>query len=431
MYVYIQKMSILVRYLNGDLEEFKNCSETKLKTWIAKSRNVSPDYIQIVQVDNNDHEMYETYVKIYMAWIDQPRLVFSVPKPSGRRIYNTEGLRWLTVCENESIILFFLKFNKIDYLKLLFRNPHPLVVSHILDNLKRHTLTHELLPFITANPADAVVDYVLNHRMFDEHIGNRWSIMNTNPQMVERVIQHYPYPSFKPFRDSEEYDIFESGCSNTNTTMIEHLWKCNQEKCMSTTAFWENPSPFAQQLAVNFYKTHLGTPQMNNSHQFLYMSSALRQCYPDTVREFIKIMDLSPVYLQMALVNHSDIMVDHLFSHPDVYLTEGNLEHGLCLNQNPRLVEYLLTHFSHTKLFPHLLANSNDRAVEESIKWFEPLIAENREVAVYNARVYDMNYNRNVEMLHFLLEKLPEVMLDTFIICETVGKMNDIQIKFV
>lgn len=396
-------MAISVKLLNGDVIVLDCVRYDNVIQQLSTLLNVHPQQLSIFE----SCEIGET-CEVY-ALISDHVVHLSKTEIAGQ----WKSFDFLRDCVNESILKRYLSpeivsINSGTY--NLYKNPHDMVVKHLLSDQRNHTYTASM----SANPSDAVLDFLFAH---PEMIDRLEMCCNSNDRAVQYICDF-----LRPITFPNELLLFEAFASNSNSKALDFLLdKLGRHRCLQIYKFSINPSPHLSDIKISDTSTrHFYWPQWCTSHDEKLLKFFLDHHQP------------IPSY-QGLFTNSCDAAVDWILSNEELLLQNKNAQ-SFAMNSNPRAAGWLLNHQELIEM-DTFFYNSAEEAVDYSIDWLKKfyndvVVVENEgSMKVHTFRTA-LSHNTNLRLMMYVIENCPLLKSSEYDQLRRLSTVNYISVVF-
>lgn len=395
---------MILQLLNGDLHlpPANILTVEEARVWLVAT-DIFPNgnHIVFTNMDNeNAKEEEKKEEERYLVVYAQPSLyipdLFAFPENQ----YNFSNSSWMGACVNESILTYLAAEER--YLPTLlaypalWRNPHPLIASHVV-SLLPDLYSHKIRPncidlvwsHIWANSNQDVVDNLLTHYYRDSMcFGLRTMIHNTNPRMVDWCMKYlFEEPDDMPWHLM--YTRVTSLLPNATTPETVHnLW----EKWKKIPQATSRQLPF-NRLSPEYLALFQRDIQESQLYKFVYYESLTDE---DLALECVKELGKSV---------------------PDKMWSTAN-----CPSE--KVISYLLDEVFKNEIdtlsIDHLARNPTERAVDMVLQ----RMTERSDAFDTDQVLHLLRHNENPRAVQFCKEKLANDGRDLFDIVNRLGEKH-------
>lgn len=350
----------MFRLLNGDIVIPSHTlpleQSREVRKWLAQLLNVGESSIFV----ENDESKHEDNIHNIHNVLVLPRSVLCMDQVNV--IYTIDYIQsseWMCKCVNESVLSILLPH--LPKLKHLFGNPHPRVVTAIMQ-YEQHD---DFSDWMWANPSDIVLDYMFDrgYRISTKHIR-----MNSNVRAIEYVIRK----TKKPTRCIDEWHDFFKHPNEQSITFVWNLFFDRKKKefyntnqvydCdnygITNSYLPSNDHPTANELRVRDYEDC-----------YIYWTKNLQTSDPKLLRKIIM------SYRTIKGMGGASRLPDHLASNPSPTMIEFLLSdpkeivEACQKNPNDQIVSYFIDEHPELIKYEVMACNSNPRALTHVKQW--------------------------------------------------------------
>lgn len=348
---------MIVKLLNGDLLAVETLTD------LASELKIHPSQIEIVGDDKYDSSIES--IQSMKSVIIHPRRQIKICLSAilFKDMSWCYAAVWLENAVNESILRLIVDKFGFEKFPPLLANPHPFVVSRIMQAMDFFTSTESSLfcrRFLCMNPSDVVIDFVTKQnpeifRLVD-------MCLNSNPRMQKYVIEQHKI--FVSMIDSvglkqtfTQFPRFETGwdwgrlMQSESTEVLQYVFaNLNSPNPLisRTNTVWSVPRS-AHPLAMEMRLKQCKEGSCTNLGQLLMF------CHDEEL--FKMYIDQSERMSDHVMTIPHDIIVDWLITHPE------QIRDVFSANCHPRAVEYLLANPQYIDE-KFCFANSDERMIE-------------------------------------------------------------------